>query len=90
MMPRKRVIVTIGLLSDGHRDARDLHPFLQALIDQLENIPMCKDWALVFDSHLRVTTRKRMDANFKKRGITVIEEERVGKPTAGDGDLSSP
>jgi hypothetical protein len=82
-MPRKRVIVTIGLLSDGHRDARDLQPFQDAIIDHFEHIPMCKEWALVFDSNLRVTTRKRMDANFKKRGITVFEAEPEGAARGG-------
>lgn len=85
-MSRTRAIISLGIKADADLDARELLPILEALRDATETIDaLDKEWAVLFDFKISVTSRKAMDRDFKKRGVSVIELGE-SNPKAGDGN----
>jgi hypothetical protein len=75
---RPKAVISLGILTDGIKDARELHNLaglLQDAMDKaLEGTPWA-DWATVWDYRLTASSPKAMANNFKKRGIQVVEKE---------------
>lgn len=81
---RPKCVITLGIQTDAVKDVRNLHGLAEELRDAINeklSLPGYREWAITIDYNLRASTKKAMAANFKKRGIRVIEKDENGEAT---------